>query len=86
MSTVLATHGYEVVSTDVADRGFGTAGVGYLTCRNVPGGCRSIITNPPYIDSDTNEKQNRSSTVMLDFLRHASALTKAIQGQPALLM
>jgi hypothetical protein len=86
MSTVLATHGYEVVSTDIADRRFGTAEVNYLTCRNVPGGCRSIIANPPYGDSDTNEKQNRSSKAMLDFLRHALALTEAIQGQPALLV
>jgi hypothetical protein len=27
MSTVLAAHGYEVVSTDIADRGFGEAGL-----------------------------------------------------------
>lgn len=86
MSTVLATHGYDVVSTDIADRGFGTAGVDFLTCRNVPGGCRSIITNPPYGDTGSHEGQNRSSKAMLGFLRHALKLTEAIQGQLALLV
>ena len=31
MSTVLAAHHYEVVSIDIADRGFGTPGINFLT-------------------------------------------------------
>jgi hypothetical protein len=86
MSTVLAAHGYEVVSTDIADRGFGASGVDFLTCREVPGGCRSIVTNPPYGDSGSHTGQTRSPTAMLRFLRHALTLTASVQGQLALLV
>ena len=48
MSTVLGRHGYTVVSTDIAARGFGIPGIDFLACRTVPEGCRSIVTNPPY--------------------------------------
>lgn len=86
MSTVLAAHGYEVVSTDIADRGFGASGVDFLTCREVPGGCRSIVTNPPYGDSGSHTGQTRSPMAMLRFLRHALTLTASVQGQLALLV
>src|SRR5215472_741542 len=36
MSRILALHGNEVVSTDIADRGFGTPGVDFLACHIVP--------------------------------------------------
>ena len=86
MSGILAAHGYEVVSTDVADRGFGTPGVDFLTCHNVPQGCRSIVTNPPYGDTGSHAEQSRSPKAMLDFLRHALALTASVRGQLALLV
>jgi hypothetical protein len=86
MSTVLASHGYDVVSTDIAERGFGTAGIDFLTCPTVPHGCRSIVTNPPYGDSGSHEGQTRSPSAMLHFLRHAMALTASVQGQLALLV
>lgn len=86
MSGILALHGYEVVSTDIADRGFGAAGVDFLTCHTVPQGCRSIVTNPPYGDTGSHTEQSRSSRAMLDFLRHALALTASVQGQLALLV
>jgi len=86
MSTVLGRHGYQVVSTDIADRGFGTSGVDFLACRTVPEGCRSIVTNPPYGDSGSHAGQSRSSTAMLNFLRHALMLTASVQGQLALLV
>jgi len=86
MSGILAVHGYEVVSTDIADRGFGTPGVDFLTCQNVPQGCRSIVTNPPYGDTGSHAEQSRSPQAMLDFLRHALALTASVQGQLALLV
>ena len=67
MSTVLGRHGYEVVSTDIADRGFGASGVDFLACREVPRGCRSLVTNPPYGNSGSHEGQSRSPTAMLVF-------------------
>jgi hypothetical protein len=86
MSTVLAAHGYDVVSTDITDRGFGASGVDFLARHDVPGGCRSIVTNPPYGDSGSHTGQSRSSLAMLRFLRHALALTASVQGQLALLV
>ncbi|HME25517.1 MAG TPA: hypothetical protein VKI44_29995 [Acetobacteraceae bacterium] len=86
MSHVLAAYGHDVVSTDIADRGFGTPGVNFLTCREVPGGCRSIVTNPPYGDTGSHAGQSRSPNAMLGFLRHALTLTASIQGQLALLV
>lgn len=46
ISNELAAAGYDVTSTDLADRGFGTAGVDFLL-EKIPRG-RTIITNPPY--------------------------------------
>jgi hypothetical protein len=86
MSTVIAAHGHEVVSTDIADRGFGAPGVDFLACRDVVGACRSIVTNPPYGDSGSHTGQARSSSAMLGFLRHALALTASVEGQLALLV
>jgi hypothetical protein len=86
MSRILAGHGYEVVSTDIADRGFGTPGVDVLACHNVPQGCRSIVTNPPYGDTGSHAEQSRSSRAMLNFLRHALALTASVKSQLALLV
>ncbi|HEX2942763.1 MAG TPA: hypothetical protein VHO91_17055 [Rhodopila sp.] len=86
MSSVLAGHGYDVVSTDIVDRGFGTPGIDFLACRTIPDGCRSIITNPPYGDTGSHVGQSRSAKAMLDFLRHALLLTASVQGQLALLV
>jgi hypothetical protein len=59
ISTVLATHGYDVVSTDIAECGFGTPGVDFLACRSVRSECGSIITNPPYGEAAAHEGQPR---------------------------
>lgn len=48
ISIVMKRRGYDVTSTDIADHGFGAAGVDFLSCRAVPEGCRAIVTNPPY--------------------------------------
>jgi hypothetical protein len=53
---------------------------------SVRNGCRSIITNPPYGEAAIHEEQPRSSRSMLEFLRHALALTATVQGQLALLV
>jgi hypothetical protein len=86
VSTVLAAHGYEVISTDIADYGFGTPGIDFLASRSVRDGCRSIITNPPYGEAAIHEGQRRSSKAILEFLRHALALTATVEGQLALLV
>jgi hypothetical protein len=86
ISTVLAARGYDVISTDIADCGFGTPYVDFLATRSARNGCRSIVTNPPYGEAATEAGQPRSSKAMLDFLRHALALTATVQGQLALLV
>jgi hypothetical protein len=86
VSSVLAAHGYEVISTDIADCGFGTPGIDFLASRSVRDGCRSIITNPPYGEAVVHGGQRRSSKAILEFLRHALALTAAVEGQLALLV
>jgi hypothetical protein len=86
MSTVLAGGGYDVVSTDITDRGFGKAGIDFLACRAVPDGCRSIVTNPPYGDTGSHAGQSRSARAMLDFVRHAMDLAASVEGQLALLV
>jgi hypothetical protein len=86
MATVLGRHGYTVVSTDIADRGFGTPGIDFLARRTVPDGCRSLVTNPPYGNSGSHAGQSRSPTAMLNFLHHALMLTASVQGQLALLV
>ena len=86
MSRVLMAGGNEVVSTDIADRGFGRPGVDFLACRTVPDGCRSIVTNPPYGDTGSHAGQSRSATAMLRFVRHAMELTASVEGQLALLV
>ncbi len=86
MSHVLAANGYQVVSTDITDRGFGTGGIDFLECHRVPDGCVGIVTNPPYGDTGSHTGQEKSSAAMLRFLRHALALTKSVQGQLALLV
>ena len=86
MSRVLAQYGYEVLSTDITDRGFGQPGVDFLKCMQVPGGCRAIITNPPYGDTGSHVGQEKSSTAMLEFVRHALRLMDSVEGQLALLV
>jgi len=86
IAAVLQGHGYDVLATDIADRGFGTAGVDFLACRTVPGACRSIVTNPPYGDSGSHTAQSKSPAAMLAFLHHAMTLTASVQGQLALLV
>jgi hypothetical protein len=86
MSNVLAAHGYEVVSNDIAERGFGIPGIDFLACREVPDGCRSIVTNPPYGDTGSHKGQEKSSVAMLAFLRHSLGLVASVQGQLALLV
>lgn len=86
MSRVIEAAGYQVHSTDIADRGYGQVGVNFLECQTVPAGCQSIITNPPYGETGVHVGQSRSPSAMLRFLRHSLALTESVQGQLALLV
>ena len=46
IARTLGERSYEVVATDAADYGFGTSGVDFFDCRDMPRGCRSLVTNP----------------------------------------
>ena len=49
ISNVLQEHGYEVISTDLIDRGFGNGGVDFLSCTApITDAPCDVITNPPY--------------------------------------
>lgn len=48
MSQRLEDYGYQVVSTDLVDRGYGRGGVNFFEQTQMPDGCEAIITNPPY--------------------------------------
>jgi hypothetical protein len=86
ISQVLSGQGYTVISTDIADYGYGTPGIDVLACRAMPDGCRSLITNPPYGDTGSHKGQDRSSAAMLGFVRHALTLAEGARGQLALLV
>ena len=86
ITTVMERRGYDVTSTDIADHGFGTPGIDFLSCQAVPNGCRSIVTNPPYGDVRSLKGQERSALAMLRFVEHALRLTESAQGQLALLV
>ncbi|MEX3011356.1 hypothetical protein [Hoeflea sp. TYP-13] len=45
MSEVFEEVGYNVISSDLYDRGFGESGVDFLTTKRQ---CDNIVTNPPY--------------------------------------
>lgn len=47
LSKVLLAHGYDVISTDLIDRGFGTGGVDFLAQSHMTFE-GDILTNPPY--------------------------------------
>lgn len=47
LSERLEYFGYNVVSSDLVNRGYGQT-VDFLECREMPQDCKCIITNPPY--------------------------------------
>jgi hypothetical protein len=76
----------DVVATDLADYGFGRAGVDFFACDAFPTGCRTLVTNPPYGDGGPRRSASNASLAMLRFVRHALDLTAKAQGQLALLV
>lgn len=47
LSRELEDMGYQVLSTDLIDRGYGTPGIDFLQVKTIPDNC-IILTNPPY--------------------------------------
>lgn len=50
MSEVIRKRGYTVKSSDIRETGYGEGGIDYLTAPKT--GCDSIITNPPFKESE----------------------------------
>lgn len=60
MARVLSEAGFEVIATDLVDRGYGEGGVDFRTTRKLR--APIVVTNPPY------------GELVGDFIRHAAAL------------
>lgn len=73
ISKVLQTNGYDVVSTDLIDYGFGEAGVDFLA--QTKARAKHIVTNPPY-----------GRGLADAFAKHALKLTAETGGSVAMLM
>ncbi|MBV8890157.1 MAG: hypothetical protein JO267_06860 [Alphaproteobacteria bacterium] len=86
IARVVEAAGQEVVATDLADHGFGVAGLDFFSCRALPTGCRSLVTNPPYGDGSEHSRATNASAAMLRFVRHALDMTEKADGQLALLV
>lgn len=73
ISKVLAQTGYHVVSTDLINRGYGNAGINFLT--ETKARAKHIVTNPPY-----------GRGLADHFIRHAIRLTRETGGSVAMLL
>ena len=86
IARIVGDRGHHVVATDLAEYGFGRSGVDFFACREMPEGCRALVTNPPYGNGATQPATGGASAAMLRFLRHALDLTERAEGQLALLV
>lgn len=73
IAKVLSRAGYQVVATDIADRGYGEGGVNFLT--EITPRARHIVTNPPF---------GRGLADL--FIRHALNLTRETGGSVAMIV
>lgn len=69
----LVTAGYEVISTDLADHGYGTPGIDFL--KETTPRAKHIVTNPPYGRGLADR-----------FVGHALKLTRQTGGSVAMLL
>lgn len=46
ISSILIGHGFDVVSSDLVDRGYGQVGIDFLQTTSTD--CTAMVTNPPY--------------------------------------
>jgi hypothetical protein len=86
MARVIAGRGHEVTASDLKDRGFGRTGIDFFAARSFAEGCQSMVTNPPYGDGGGSAKGVHVPGALLNFVRHAIALTERADGQLALLV
>jgi hypothetical protein len=86
IARVLQDHGYSVIASDAAERGFGLAGVNFFDCTAFPPDCGAMVTNPPYGDGGAARTASNASSGMLSFVRHGLTLAKQAGGQLALLV
>lgn len=88
IARVLSDAGHAVVATDLVERGYGRGGVDVFACRNLPTGCVSVVTNPPYGDGGPRSDNGvrKSPRELLRFTRHLLELAADVQGQVALLV
>lgn len=85
MSKVLQNEGYDVVSTDIRDTGFGVGGIDYLLAP--PEDCDAIITNPPFkLSSEFISKAIQEVPIVAMVLKsqywHASKRTELFKEHP----
>jgi hypothetical protein len=86
IAKVLTAAGHEVVATDLADRGFGAAGIDFFATSHLPESCRTLVTNPPYGDGGSRGRTGKAAANMLGFAEHAIRLARQAEGQLALLV
>jgi hypothetical protein len=76
ISKRLMDYGYETLSSDLYNQGFGTPGMDFLARTDLPNpNIRAIVTNPPYADGLAEK-----------FARHAIKLMKPVRGQVAMFL
>ena len=71
LSLRLTERGYDVTSTDLIDRGFGTSGVNFFDQREMPDGCQCIVTNPPYGERISTPNLLETYKMIGERLKHA---------------
>lgn len=86
IAKAVAAAGYQVVASDLADYGFGQAGVDIFQESQMPDGCHALVTNPPYGDGGVQGRIGDASRQMLLFTQHALRLAQRARGQLALLV
>jgi tRNA G10 N-methylase Trm11 len=78
IAKVLTAAGHEVVASDLADRGFGQGGVDVFKTSQMPDGCRSLVTNPPYGDGGARGRAGKAALQMLAFTEHTVRLARQV--------
>lgn len=92
IARVLTDIGHTVVATDLAERSYGQGGIDVYTCHQMPDGCASVITNPPYGDGGFKRSDHSpdpsapAPAELLKFTSHLLNLAAPVRGQIALLV
>lgn len=70
LAEVMRQSGYDVFSSDKFDRGYGHTGVDFFGVNQLPPGCKSIVTNPPFKTLDYTGRQR----VTTDWIIHGNSM------------